>query len=753
MALSKLIFKPGINRDQTNYASEGGWFSMDKVRFRSGFPEKYGGWFVQTQQAYEGVNRSISAWTTTDGNRLIGLGTNEKIYVSSGTQIHDITPTRATYTSATSPSSSNCFKTTNGSNLVEIINITAGAQNGDWVTFSGVTNAVGGVPAGDLNGSFQLIFDDPANKYYITVATTATSTATSTGNTTITAVFQINVGFPYNTAGYGWGAGVWGAGAWGASSLTPIYEPVRLIFQDNFVDNLIFNTRYTGAIDTAPNAVTDGFIYYWVYDNTFSNKAVLMSSLEGSIAVPQRVIKTMFQPNGFLLALGCTNFVETQTPGVVISAPPTGIVRGGTGNLTATVTTSTAHGLTTRDWITMSNQVPNEYQGFYQVTVTGPTTFTYVMEVAPAIDATTVGTYTKYSYTGDFDPLLVRWSNVDPDAGPIPWNWDPTPDRSTSGFLRLQVGSTIVTGTVSKQETLIWTDTALYSLQFQQGSEEVFSANLLAAGISIAGPNAVAQANNIIYWMGRDKFYASSGRVETIPCTLRQYVFTDINFNQSALFFAGTNNQYGEVIFFYVSRNSTEIDRYVIYNYNDNIWYYGTLVRTSWIDSGVIPYPQATNNGWLYYHEYGNDDGQPLSAPPLPINAYIQSADIDIEDGEKFMLVRRVIPDINFNNSVTSNPVTGAPIIPEVNVTVGVRQFPGTNQHIATVDPTEFLNAEGQSLTNSVVTEATINTYTNQVFVRARGRQMNFKISSNTVGTQWQLGMPRVDARPDGMRG
>jgi hypothetical protein len=749
MALSKLIFKPGINRDQTNYASEGGWYSMDKVRFRSGFPEKFGGWRVETQQAYEGVNRSILSWTTTDGNRLVGLGTNEKIYVSSGTQIYDITPTRATYTSTTTPSSDDCFETTNGSNLVEIINITAGAENGDWVTFSGVTNAVGGVPAAELNGEHQLIFDDLSNKYYITVTTAATSSVVSTGNITTIAVFQINVGFPYTVAGFGWGAGVWGAGAWGASSLTPIYEPVRLIFQDTFVDDLVFNTRYTGAIETPSNAVTDGFIYYWVYDNTFANKAVLMSSLVNSIAVPQRVIKSMFNPNGFLLALGCTNFLETTTPGAVINT----ITRGGTGNLTATVTTSTAHGLTTRDWITMSNQEPAPYQGFYQVTVTSPTTFTYIMEEAPSGSASVEGTYVVHDYTGGFDPLLVRWSNVDPDTGPIPWNWDPTPDRSTAGFLRLQIGSTLVTGIVSKQETLLWTDTALYSLQFISGSEEVFTANLLSAGISIAGPNAVAQANNLIYWMGRDKFYVSSGRVETIPCTLRQYVFTDINFAQSALFFAGTNNQFSEVIFFYASKNSNEIDRYVVYNYSDSIWYYGTLVRTSWIDAGAIPYPQATNDGYLYYHEFGTDDGQPLAAPPLPIEAYIQSADVDIEDGDKFMLVRRVIPDVNFRGSETTNPVTGAPLIPEADITVGVRQFPGANQHIATINPEEFLNTEGQSLTNSVITEATINTYTNQIFVRARGRQMNFKISSNTLGTQWQLGMPRVDARPDGTRG
>jgi hypothetical protein len=245
--------------------------------------------------------------------------------------------------------------------------------------------------------------------------------------------------------------------------------------------------------------------------------------------------------------------------------------------------------------------------------------------------------------------------------------------------------------------------------------------------------------------MGRDKFYTYSGRVDTLPCTIRQYIFTDINQAQNQIFFAGTNNQFNEIVWFYCSATSSEINRYVIYNYSESIWYYGTLSRTSWLDSGDFSLPIAASSGYIYNHENGPNNGQPLGADPLPITAYIKSADVDIDDGDKFMLIRRVIPDVNFGGSQTADPVTGLPLTPQVDITVGVRNFPGAL--------TSTTNAEGQSTIKNIETTATINQYTNQVFIRARGRQLNFTIASDTLGTQWQLGMPRIDARPDGMRG
>jgi len=648
MPLSKLVFKPGINKDQTNYASEGGWFDMDKVRFRSGYPEKLGGWLVQTFEEYVGESRLLFPWSLNTGSKLLCVGTNEKIYVTAGTTLYDITPIRETFTHSTPVSTDNCFGTTNGSTSVLVTITGHGADEGAYVTFSGAV-AVGGVTAPNLNKEFKISNVTP-NTFTITVASAATSTVASGGGIAITAAFQINIGNEIVTAGYGWGTGTWGRGTWGSSSTSPIYAPARLYCADNFNNDLIFS-------------VNGGNIYYWVYDNTFSTRAVLMSSLGGATAVPQQVLLTLITPSGHMLALGCTEYDPAAAS-------------------------------------------PN--------------------------------------YLGSYNALLIRWADVNPDTGPDPLYWKPELTNS-AGYLYLQSGTNIVAVAHAKQETMIWTDISLNSLQYL-GTAEVFGLQEVANGVSILGQNAVVSANNVMYWMGNDKFYTYNGRVDTLPCTLRQFIFEDLNREQGALTFSGTNNQFNEIVWFYCTASSTAINRYVIYNYADNIWYYGNLNRTAWVDANIFPYPLAASNGWVYTHENGNDDGQPLGAPPVGMNAFIQSADVDIEDGDKFMLIRRVVPDVNFTNSETTNPVTGAPVTPEAVITVGVRNFPGA--------ASSTINASGVSTARPVVTaSATINQYTNQVFIRARGRQMNFRIESSNVGTQWQLGMPRVDARPDGTRG
>jgi hypothetical protein len=641
MALSKLIFKPGVNRDQTNYASEGGWFETQLVRFRSGFPEKIGGWIVATLQAYVGVARALFPWSVTSGGLPIAIGTNEKIYISTGGNIVDVTPIRVIYTHSTSPTTDNCFGTTNGSNTLLVTLNSHGANEGDWVTFSGAVGFAG-IPAAELNSEFK-ISNVTGNTFNITVVTNATSTVAAGGGITIIAAFQISIGNTSVQAGYGWGTGVWGRGTWGSGGTIPLYSPARQIFFDNFNNDLFFN-------------ISDGYIYYWLYQVS-PVRAVLVSSLVGAVAVPQQVTKIQFTSQGFLLALGCTTYDPTA--------------------------------------------------------------------LAP-------------NYTGYYDPLMIRWSNVDPDTGPDPLNWQPTL-TNTAGFLRLQSGSSIITSSNTRQETLIWTDTSLNSLQFL-GTQEVFSLQQLSAQTTILGPKVVVGANNLTYWMGVDKFYVYSGRVDTLPCTLRQFIFQNINRTQGQIFFSGSNVQFSEIIWFYCTANSNEIDRYVIYNYAENLWYYGDLNRTAWVDAGVTEFPIATRGGWMYYQENGVNDGQPLGATPLPIVSYIQSADIDISDGDKYMLLRRVIPDVNFRGSVQ-----GGVVNPQADITVGVRNFPGA----ASADT----NASGITTARDIITTtATVDQYTNQVFVRARGRQMNFKIGSDTIGTQWQLGMPRFDAREDGKR-
>jgi hypothetical protein len=643
MPLIKLGFKPGVNRDRTNYSQEGGWWASDKIRFRQGFPEKIGGWEVETFDQYTGQARSLFSYVTLDGSILITIGTHVKMYVNAGTTLYDITPIRETFTT---PDTDNCFATTSGSTTITATITGHGAITGDYVTFSGATT-VGGVPAGELNDEYEITVVN-SNTFTFTVSTAATSTVASGGGTGISAAFQINVGYATATAGYGWGTSTWSRGTWGSGSTIPFYFIPRLQFQDKFNNDLVFNIR-------------DENIYYWVYNTGFSNRAVLLSSLSGAVAVPKEVGKIMFAPSGHLLALACTN---------------------------------------------------------YDASAASP------------------------DYEGSYDPLLVRWSNVDATVGPEPEKWQPTA-TNTAGFLRLKSGSRIITAKSTRQETLIWTDFSLSSLQFL-GTQEVFGLQELSSNINIMSPNVVAEANNVIYWMGTDKFYAYSGRVDTLPCTLKQYIFDDINREQSDLFFAGTNNEYNEIIWFYVSEGSQDIDRYVIYNHQEQIWYYGTLDRTAWVDAGVTDYPIAVDDGWVYAHEKGNDDGQPLGAAPQPITSYIESADMDIGDGDKFILINRVIPDVNFTDSDTTNSVTGAALTPEVDITVGVRKFPGALP--ATSD------VRGTSNTKPVVTSATIDQYTNQVFLRARGRQMNFKIESDGIGVQWQLGYPRVDGREDGKR-
>ncbi len=446
----------------------------------------------------------------------------------------------------------------------------------------------------------------------------------------------------------------------------------------------------------------------------------------------------MFAPSGHLLALGAQEYNRVLGASLVVS----GIVRSG---LVATATVSTSHGLVEGDWVLLSNQAPQAYQGEYQVTsVPSGTTFTYTLPYDPASDATTPGTMNKVDYSGgSYDSSLIRWANVSADVGPNPEEWKPEITNS-AGFLRVKQGSGIVTGFIARQEVLIFTDIALTTLQFTQ-TAEVFAQQEISTSINIMGGKVVAEANNVVYWMGTDKFFAYDGRVNTLPCTLKQYVFENMNKAQGDDFFAGINSEFNEVIWFYTSGGSASIDRYVIYNYEDKIWYYGTLTRTAWADTGTIPYPLATNAGYVYRHEDGNDDGQPSGAAPVAIDAFIQSADMGIEDGDLFVLTKRVIPDVNFTKSLTSNPITGAPLVPEVQVTVGVRNFPGSS--LATSD------VEGNTLTREVITTATIDQYTNQVFVRARGRQMAFKIASEDVGVQWQLGVTRVDFKPDGRRG
>ena len=623
--LKKIQLKPGINRDQTNYSGEGGWWQCNKIRFRSGYPEKVGGWLRTSASTFIGVSRQMWNWVTSYADNLLAVGTNVKLYLEIGGNFYDITPIRATFGTAVTD---NCFDTTNGSKVVNVNIVAHGGLTGDYVTFSGVAGTVGGIAAAELNAEFVITVLD-SNNFTITVTTAATSTTTG-GGTTIVAAFEISPGNAIDVYGYGWGAGAWGRGGWGSGALVPVYTPQRDWWFDNLDNDLIAT-------------INGGAIYYWARgtagDPDVATHAVLLSSLGGANAVPAIAMQTLVsQQDRHVLAFGCTPF-------------------GG----------------------------------------------------------------------GDPDPLLIRWSNQND-----PVEWEPLV-TNTAGFIRVSRGSEIVRAVSARQETLVFTNSNLYTLQFL-GTSDVFGLQEYADNISIISARAVANASNVTYWMGQDKFYAYSGRVETLPCTLRNHVFQNLNYNQAPQIVCGTNEGFHEVWWFYPSADSNINDSYVIYNYLEQIWYYGTIERTAWNDSPLRTYPQAADYdselgiSYLYNHELGVDDGV------LGMEAYIQSNDIDIDDGDKFMLTKRIIPDVSFTGSDrTANPT------PTAVLTILPRSFPGAPYTEEASDAQQVISTE-------------VDEYTNQVFIRARARQMALKISSTDIGVKWQMGSPRVDARPSGRR-
>jgi len=612
MPLQKLQFKPGVNRDQTNYSNEGGWNSCDKIRFRSGYPQKIGGWLRYGQFTLKGICRQMFGWITSFSDNLVAYGTSKKVYLEGGGFLHDITPIRATFTS---PATNNCFDTTSGTNIVNVNIVGHGATVGSFVTFSGVVGPIGGIPQAEFNAEFEITSITNADNFKITLATTATSTVTNAGGTAITAAFQINIGNDIATVGYGWGAGAWSRLGWGSGSLAPVVNIQRDWWFDNFDNDLAMNIR-------------NGTVYYWVYDAAFTTRAIPLASLAGASAVPAEVMQVLVSQNDkHLLAFGCTPF-------------------GG----------------------------------------------------------------------GQFDPLLIRWASQND-----PGMWAPQVTNS-AGFLRVSRGSQIVRAIATRQEVLVFTEGTLSSLQYL-GTTDVFGIQELADNISILSPRGVITVNNTAYWMGHDKFYAYSGRVETLPCSLRNHVFQNLNYDQADQIVCGTNEAWNEIWWFYPTANSQTNNAYVIYNHLERIWYYGTINRTAWLDSSLREYPQAVGGYSVYDHERGvNDDTNAMAAE-------ITSSDFDIIDGDQFMLMKRIIPDINFEGSPSSTP--------EAFMTIKPRNFPGS----------AYTNVD-----TGAVIQTSVDIYTDQVFLRARARQMGFKISSTALGVQWQLGSPRLDGRPDGKR-
>ena len=714
MPFIKLQFRPGINRDQTDYSGEGGWYESEKIRFRSGYPQKLGGWVKATTNTFVGVARQMWAWITTYADDFLALGTQKKVYIEAGGIFYDITPLRTTTPTLSSPDTDNCVATVSGSRKLTInLGVSHNAITGSYVTIAGVTGVVGGVPNAEINANHEIVVTS-ATAFYFPVTTAATSTAAAGGGTSITIDFEIEPGNATVTAGYGWGAGSWGRDTWGLGSTTgAVFLPQQDWWFNNLDNDLIMNIR-------------NGAPYYWARGAATNPTA--------SLAARAITLQAVATADGF-----DPTYVPVKVMQLLVSQQDRHTIAFG----------AVPYGLTD----------PN-----------------------------------------DFDPLLIRWSSQDE---PGQWEIDST---TSAGFLRVSRGSRIACALPTRQEILVWTDTHLYTLQFT-GTTDVFSLQEYADNISIISPRATISAASVTYWMGQDKFYAYTGRIETLACTLRNHVFENINYTQSDQIVCGTNEQWNEVWWMYPSADSNWNDKYVIYNYADQIWYYGTIQRTAWLDTPLRLFPQAMDTdenpttatitgsittttmtvtavtgtiqvgmiltganlsvgiytdtyvvgqitgttgstgtyeispsqtvitttitgsigapGYLYNHESGvNDDSVAMASS-------IQSNDFDIEDGEQFMLTRRLIPDLDFAGSTAAEP--------EATLTIRPRNFPGS----------AFTGGASDS---QPVIETSVGVYTGQVFVRARGRQLALKVSSADLGVQWQLGAVRLDARPDGKR-
>ena len=623
MPLTKLQFRPGINREITSYSNEGGWVDCDKVRFRFGYPEKIGGWEKYSGNSYEGSARALHNWIALDGSNYLGVGTHLKYYIEEGQTFSDITPIRAT-----TAAGDVTFSATDGSTTLTVTDASHGAQENDFVTFSGAVSLGGVVTADVLNAEHQITRIVNSGSYEVELTTAANASDTGNGGASVVGTYQINVGLDTSVGGTGWGAGTWGRDGWGeadSSGLTTINE-IRLWSHDNFGEDLIINPR-------------DSAIYYWDKTNGLGTRAVEIGTLGGANQTPTVAKQVMVSDRDrHVLAFGCN-----------------------------------PQGSSTQD------------------------------------------------------PLLIRFSDQESLT-----EWQATA-TTTAGDLRLGSGSTFVQALETKREILVWTDTALHSLRFI-GPPFTFGLQQLSSNITIMGSNAAVATEDFVFWMGIDNFYVYAGQTQQLPCSVKDKVFLDFNLSQTDKVYAGINSEYGEVIWLYPSDTNAvanggdgQNDRYVIYNYNEKVWYYGSIDRSAWLDRGTRSYPIAAGSGYLYNHEFGYD------ADGVAMGSFIESAPIDIGDGDKFTYVRRIIPDLTFNGSTNLSS-------PQATFTLKTRDFPGQS----------FADDSAGTVTRT--SEAPVETFTNQLHMRARGRSFAMKVESEALGARWKLGSPRIDIREDGRR-
>ena len=641
MPLTKLAFRPGIQKEITSYSNEGGWNDCDKVRFRAGFAEKIGGWQKFATNSYLGTARALHPFVGLDKSRYLGVGTNKKYYLHEGGAFFDITPVRLTTAAGDAT-----FAASNGSSTITVTENGHGAIAGDFVTFSGAASLGGNITANVLNQEYEIQTIVNENSYTITArseettiasitddgvinrtAVTANSSDSGNGGGSVVAAYQINAGLDTSVTGGGWGAGTWGRSTWnGNADITVTSSILRIWTHDNFGEDLIINVR-------------DGDIFYWDTSAGTGTRSVKLSDRTNADAGTPTVAKQVIvsDVDRHVICFGCD-----------------------------------------------------------------------------AVGA--IGTQ---------DPLLIRFSSQED-----PTTWIPSA-TNTAGDLRIGSGSEIVTAVETRQQILVITDVSVHSMQFL-GPPFTFGVQMISENTTIRSPQAAVAVDDTVFWMGVQEFYVYSGSVKKLPCSVKDHVFSDFNADQAEKVIAGVNSSFGEIWWFYPSANSTENDKYVIYNYEQQIWYIGSLTRTAWLDRGVNDFPIAANtDGYLYNHESGFDDGSTNTA----LSAHIESSQMDIQDGDGFLFIRRILPDLTFRTSTGPEDAN-----PSANLILKARNFPGTNY--------------GTPETGGVTQTSTspIEQFTDQVHVRLRGRSFALRVESTAEGVGWRLGSPRVDIRPDGRR-
>ena len=630
MPLQKFIFRPGVNREGTDYSNEGGWFDANLIRFRKGLPEKIGGWAKNTLNTFQSTARKLHAWVTLSGTKLLGIGTTWKYYIQDGDSFYDITPLRVT-TSAGDVT----FSATNGDATLTVTDSSHGAVKNDFVTFSGAATLGGTITATVLNQEYQIATIVNVNSYTIEAKdtdgaeVTANSSDSGNGGGSVVGAYQISVGLDVYVSSTGWGIDTWGSSTWGSSGSLDTTNQLRLWSHDNFGEDLIMNVR-------------SGGIYYWDTSakTLGTDRAVALSDLSGANLAPTKALTTLVS--------------DVDRHVICFGADP----------------------------------------------ISGS------------------------ARTGSTDPMFIAWSDQENAA-----EWEPK-STNTAGSFKLSAGSTIVGALRARQETLVWTDTSLYSMTFI-GQPFTFATNLVNEGVGLIGPNAAVNTPKGVFWMDDGGFYNYTGNIQPVPCTVQDYVFSDFEEGQSYQVFGFLNKEFDEVGWFYCSSGETVIDRYAVYNYEEDVWSIGQLTRTAWLDEGIFDSPMATysssNVGYLYDHETGNDaDGSPMD------NVYIESSDFDIDPaGEEFQQIRRVVPDIKFTGSGGSGQT--------INVVLKKRDFPG-----------ESLSTNSTNTCTSTTT---------QINTRLRARQAALRIESDddgTVGVRtgvgFRVGAMRLDIRPSGRR-